>query len=66
MVSRGTREEADVRERALLEDPVAGLQMSPDIQVKDGELQLEGNSSHQDKQGRQRGQLQPAQSSKRS
>ena len=59
------REKAGVGNGPVLDDPVASLEMPPDVEVEHRELQIEGDHSHRDQQAGQREQLQPAQTEER-
>ncbi len=55
------REKAGVGNRHVLDDPVASLEVPPDVEVEHRELQIEGDHAHRDQQAGQGEQLQPAQ-----
>ena len=49
----------------MLDDPVADLEVPPDVEVEHRELQIEGDHSDRDQKAGQHEQLQPAQTQER-
>jgi hypothetical protein len=50
-----------MRKCGVLDDPVARLEVPPDVEIEDRKFELKGDSSHKHEKRRQHEQLQPAQ-----